>query len=125
MCKQVVETKEQTIKKLMQINPILKAVRKNGKEKALSLEELEAMLHKISIRYGYVINSISPRYELVCNESGDIPASFVFYVASVTRNKRPVKWIGQIHGATLWELTANMILAICEDVRKERNKNDE
>lgn len=110
-------------KRLKQLKPMQKKIKQYGEE-AFNIETIEEILMGICLRYGYKINSIIPRYAIVCEESGDIPVDFAFYVISITKAKRPARWLGELYGKTLWEVLAVAVITICDDIRKERKNNE-
>lgn len=97
----------------------IKPVTKLGVPKGciLSIEDLEKVLHGISIRYGYTIQGIQPYYE--DNQR------FVFFSCGVMKLQENTKrrlgtWIGTVYGITLWEAMAKIIVKIYGDIMERR-----
>lgn len=77
-------------------------------------ENLEKVLHGISIRYGYETQGFTPYYEE--------HKKFVFYSSNVTKIENKERhWIGTVYGVTLWEVLAKTIIKIYSEILKEKN----
>ena len=84
----------------------------------LSSEDIEAVLHGISIRYGYRLVHISLYYEE--------EKTFIFFKGDVTKKSDGINhWCGSVYGVTMWELLAKTLIKMYSEIQKEKKKNEE
>lgn len=96
---------------LWRIKPVTKL--KLPKGCILSIEDIEKVLHGISIHYGYVIKQIAPYYE-----NGE---QFIFFKGEVMRKRNETnEWCGTVYGKTMWELLAKALIKIYSEIKKEK-----
>lgn len=96
---------------LWKIKPVTKL--KIPKGCMLAVEDIEKVLHGISIHYGYVIKQIAPYYE-----NGE---QFIFFKGEVMRKRNETnEWCGTVYGKTMWELLAKALIKIYSEIKKEK-----
>ena len=79
-----------------------------------SIEELELLMHKLMMKYDYIIDmqGIRPYYE---------DRVFQFYQVDILKDARKERiWCGCVYGVTLWEVIAKIIIKLYGEVMKGR-----
>lgn len=106
------EEGKQTLNKfLWKIKPFSKLGIPKGS--ILKSEDIEKILHGISLKYGYRFWQISPYYE--------DNKEFIFFKGDVIRIEEEArKWIGTVYGVTMWELLAKALIKIYGDIRRRK-----
>ena len=106
------ENRQKIIKFLWKIKPMSKLGIPKGSEP--SIEELELLMHKLMMKYDYVIDmqGIRPYYEDMV---------FRFYQVDILKDARKERiWCGCVYGVTLWEVIAKIIIKLYGEVMKGR-----
>lgn len=93
----------------------IKPVTKLGLPKGciLLIDDVEKVLHGISLRYSYKVAQISPYYE---------GGKFVFFKGEVMKRDENMNiWCGTVYGQSMWELMTKSIIKIYGEIKKERS----
>lgn len=98
---------------LWKIKPVTKL--KISKGCMLTVEDIEKVLHGISIHYDYIVQQIAPYYE-----DGE---QFVFFKGEVMRKRNKTnEWCGTVYGKTMWELLAKALIKMYSEIKKEKTE---
>lgn len=96
---------------LWKIKPVTKL--KIPKGCMLAVEDIERVLHGISIHYCYIVQQIAPYYE-----DGK---QFIFFKGEVMKKRNKTnEWCGTVYGKTMWELLAKALIKIYSEIKKEK-----